>query len=126
MLAKHRIVTDSLNDGYEKQELTSSQKIGILSLIYKKGNPYNLEHWRSISILNIDYTIGERVLANRLQHIIHKIISHDQQGYTKTRLITFNLLTAAGYHWLIDYGNIDGAIAFIDFRKAYDTVDSSI
>ena len=63
----------------------------MFSLLYKKGDPENMENWRPISLLNIDYKILARVLAQRLQKVLPKIISMDQQGYIKNRYIGYNI-----------------------------------
>ena len=60
------IVSNSINEGYFKGELSPFQKQCVLSLLYKKGDPENLENWRPISLLNTDYKIITRVLAIRL------------------------------------------------------------
>lgn len=117
------ILTEVLNDGFLRNELTFSQRTGALSLLYKKGDPTNLENWRPISLLNTDYKIAARVLADRLKKVIHKIINLDQQGYIKNRYIGYNLRQIQD---IIDYAEdlqIDGAILFVDFRKAFDTVE---
>lgn len=85
------LVTESLNNGLEKGELSSTQKFGVLSLIYKKGDPSNMENWRPVTILNTDYKIAAKALANRLKKVIHKLISGDQQGYIRERFIGFNI-----------------------------------
>ena len=50
----------------QKGELTHTQKQCIFSLLYKKGDPENLENWRPISLLNTDYQVFARVLVQRL------------------------------------------------------------
>ena len=72
------LLVNSLNHSYEKGELSSSQKHSILSLIYKKGDPNNIENWRPISLLSIDYKIATRCLSKRLQQVLPKLISMDQ------------------------------------------------
>ena len=61
------IITESLNESFEDKEMSYSQKISALSLIYKKGDPEDLENWRPISLLNNDYKLAARALANRLK-----------------------------------------------------------
>ena len=118
-----KLVINSLNHGFNKGELSHIQKTGIITLLFKKGDPQNLENWRPISLLNIDYKIATRILAQRIQKVLPKIINLDQQGYIKNRNISFNIRQIQD---VIDYSenlNLDGAILFLDFRKAYDTVD---
>ena len=117
------LLTLSFNESFEENELSNSQKISALSLIYKKGDPSSLENWRPISLLNVDYKIAARTLANRLKKVIHKIVHLDQQGYIKNRFIGYNLRQIQD---IIDYTDslqLEGAILFIDFRKAFDTVE---
>ena len=117
---KH-LVVNSINEGFHKGELSSLQKQGVLSLIFKKGDPENIENWRPISLLNTDYKILTRVLAMRLQKVLPNIINFDQQGYLKNRNIAFNIRQIQDVIDFTDNFNIDGIILFLDFRKAFDT-----
>ena len=120
---KTHLVINSLNEGYVKGELSQLQKQGVLSLLFKKGDPENLENWSPISLLNTDYKILTRTLAIRLQKVLPKIINLDQQGYLKNRNIAFNIRQIQDVIDYIETFNIDGVILFLDFRKAFDTVD---
>ena len=42
-----------------------------------------LKQWRPIFLLNTDYKIIAKVLANRLQSVNSTIVSQDQVGYIK-------------------------------------------
>ena len=50
-----------------------------------------LKNCRPISLLNVDYKILAKVLANRLQQVISRIISPDQAGYLNGRYIGDNI-----------------------------------
>ena len=116
-------LVEAFNEGYVKQELSYSQRTSLLSLIYKKGDPTNLENWRPISLLNVDYKIAAKTLANRLQKVLSKIINEDQQGYIKGRFIGYNIRQIQDILEYAEVQQIDGAMLFLDFRKAYDTVE---
>lgn len=114
---------NSINESYNSNQLSYTQRQSIISLIYKKGDPENLENWRPISLLNIDYKILTSCLASRMQKVLPKIIHTDQQGYIKERNIAYNIRQIQD---VIDYANIlnlEGAVLFLDFKKAFDTVD---
>ena len=117
------LLIKSFKSSFETGELTRSQKQSVFSLLFKKGNPEDLENWRPISLLNVDYKIIARILALRLQKILPKIINTDQQGFIKNRFIGNNIRQIQD---IIDYAellNIDGVILFLDFKKAFDTVE---
>ena len=117
------ILMNSLNAAYHKGELSPSQKRGILTLLYKKGDKSELSNWRPISLLNTDYKILAHVLANRLKKVINNLISNDQTGYIKGRNIGFIIRLIQD---VIDYcenNEHDGAILFLDFQKAFNTVN---
>ena len=61
-----------------------------MSLIFKKGNRLNIKNYRPISLANVDYKMLAFLLANRLQSVLDKLISHDQTGYIKGRFINSN------------------------------------
>lgn len=110
---------------FNHQELTSSQKIGVLSLLYKKNDPLNLDNYRPITLLNVDVKIIAYALAQRLKPILPKIIHNDQNGYVKNRYIGFNIRQIQD---IIEYSekySVEGAILFIDFSKAFDSLEWS-
>ena len=116
------LLIDSLNDGYVQGELSVSQKQGILTLLFKKGDRRVLDNWRPISLLNIDYKILARVLSQRLQKVLHQIVSFDQTGYIRGRSASDNIRLVQD---VIDYCTIlekQGLILFLDFKQAFDCV----
>lgn len=76
----------------EVKKLHSSARRGILNLIPKKdrGLLY-VANWRPITLLNTDYKILAKALANRIQKNINKLISPEQTGFMKGRNISSNI-----------------------------------
>lgn len=113
------------NEAFVKGNLTVSQRRGMIVLIFKKGDKLNLKNWRPISLLNIDYKIITKCLANRLRQVLHSIISPDQTCSVPGRSIE---QTTSFIRDLIEYvnqKNLPGAIICIDQMKAFDRVDWS-
>ncbi len=104
-------------------ECTASQYMGIIILLYKKGIREMIENWRPITLLNCDYKILEKVFANRLKHVISKIIKEDQKAYVKNRYIGDNARLMEDIIFECESNETDGAIILIDQSKAYDRVE---
>ncbi|KAL4347997.1 hypothetical protein GQ457_17G012790 [Hibiscus cannabinus] len=64
-------------------------------LIPKVRDPSSISHFRPISLCNVIYKIVAKVLANRLQNILHLCIDEAQSAFIPGRLITDNII--AGY-----------------------------
>ena len=73
--------------------------------------------------MNIDTKITAYTLAQRIKPLLHKIINTDQNGYIKNRYIGFIIRQIQD---IIDYAdkfNVEGAILFLDFSKAFDSLE---
>ena len=78
------------NYAFETGCLTVSQRRGIISLVFKKGDRTLLKNWRPISLLTTDYKILTKALANRLQRVLSLIVHSDQTASVKGRTINDN------------------------------------
>lgn len=87
-----KIVIRSLNDGFRKGELSSTQKEGVIVCIPKGDKPREfIKNWRPISLLNVVYKIGSAAIANRLKPVLPTLINNDQTGFIKNRYIGDNV-----------------------------------
>ena len=116
---------NALNDTYHKGQLAVSQKRGIIKFIPKKdGEPYYVKNLRPITLLNCDYKIATKAIANRLRNVIPKIIRNDQQtGIIKGRFAGENIRLINGIIYHSESNKIAGLLLFLDFEKAFDTVE---
>ena len=111
------------NYSYGRGELTESQKLGLVSLIYKKGDKADLNNWRPISLLNVDYKILAKVMANRLRKVIGKICNSDQCGYIPGREIGDAIIFTRD---VIEYAQIENKpliVISLDQTKAFDRLN---
>ena len=82
---------DSYNEAFLDGSLSDSKNTVLMSLIFKKGDHSNIKNYRPISLANVDYKILAFQLANGLQSVLDKLISHDQTGYIKGSFIGSNI-----------------------------------
>lgn len=87
---KHSLIS-AYNYAFEHGILHSSARRGILSLIPKKDrNLLKIKNWRPITLLNTDYKILSKTIANRIKKNLPALISHDQTGFMKGRNIKYS------------------------------------
>ena len=68
-------VVQSINSAFDKGELSICQKRGIITLLPKKEKPTDvLNNLRPVTLLNVDYEIATKVIANRLAKVLPDII----------------------------------------------------
>ena len=96
----------------------------FISLIPKNAGADSLENYRPISLCNFIYKIISKVLANRMQKVIHKIISPNQAAFIKGRSIHHNILLANDLVKDLHSKARGTKICFkADLRKAFDSVN---
>ena len=84
-------LVDVLNTCYASGSLSLSQRRGIISLVFKRGDRLDARNWRPITLLNVDYKLASRVLAGRLLKVIHVVVSKDQTCGVPGRFIGENV-----------------------------------
>jgi len=78
---------------------------------------------RPISLLNVDIKLLSYTLTQRLKKLLSKLINEDQTGYAKNRFIGFNLRQIQDIMDYSDIYKIKGAIIFLYFSKAFDSLE---
>ena len=85
----------------QDQKLNCTAREGFLSLADKPGkDPLELTNWRPLTLLNCDYKIFAKIIANRLKLVLPYLIHSDQTGFMKGRYITENIIHLQN---IIDY-----------------------
>ncbi len=106
----------------EKGEMPLSMLTGLVSIIYKKGSRDRLENYRPLSMLNNDYKILARVLANRIKRVIGTVVGNTQAYSIPGRDIAD---TISSIRDTIEFMKEDkgGIVVSLDLNKAFDRVD---
>ena len=116
-------LVDSLNQSFETGKLNPLQTQSIISLIPKKDKDLaELNNWRPISLLNTDYKIATKVIANRIKKILPNIIDSSQTGFIKGRYIGENIRLLFDLIEQTEENDIPGLLFFTDFEKAFDSI----
>ena len=113
----------SIYFSFQNQELTELQKQSVITLLPKPGKDnILLENWRPISLLNVDYKIATKVIANRIKNVLPKLIHETQTGFMKGRYIGENIRLIFETIDNVDEQNLPGILFFSDYEKAFDRI----
>ena len=121
------LLTMLFNHVLNTREYPSSWSTGIMCPIHKSGPTSDPTNYRGITLLNCMGKIFNAVLKNRLTEWAERteILRESQFGFRKNRRTTdcIFILNALIEQAKISKTNI--FICFVDFRKAFDSVDHS-
>ena len=112
-----------LNSCHRDGHLSLSQRSGVISLSFKKGDRLDICNWCLISLLNVDYKLASRVIAGWLLKVIHLVVDKDQTCGVPGHFIGKNV---AFLRNVVDYPTLSDVLVAtlpLDQEKAFDHVE---
>ncbi|CAH8459102.1 unnamed protein product [Schistosoma turkestanicum] len=108
---------------WDEEQVPSDWKEGYLIKIPKKGDLSKCENYRGITLLSIPGKVFNRVLLNRMKDFVDAQLRDQQAGFRKDRsctdqIATLRIIVEQSIEW-----NSPLYINFIDYEKAFDSVD---
>jgi hypothetical protein len=77
-----KIFLEVVDEVFHNSELSDCQ-YNWISVLHKGGDRDNIRDWRPITLLNTDYKIMSKLLANRAKLVLRKLIHSDQKGFVE-------------------------------------------
>lgn len=116
----HKVFLESIEFGC----LPASMTQGLINLIPKHSkDTLFLDHWHPICLLNNDYKIMALIFAKKIKNVLNNIIDESQSDFMKDRHIANNIRVVLDMLGYSDLVSEDSPILFLDFYKAFDTVE---
>ena len=114
---------DAIIYSYEQNILHKTARSGVLNLIPKPNkDSRKIENLRPITLLNVDYKILEKAMANRILAPLKEIIHSDQRGFLPGRQISVNIRKLLDVIEHCATHEKAGIIMSCDYNKCFDRV----
>ncbi|CAC5423453.1 unnamed protein product [Mytilus coruscus] len=111
----------------ENEELSRSMRYGNINIIFKnKGDQSDLKNFRPISLLDVDYKILARVMANRFKYVLPKVISPNQSCCILGKDISDTVASVRDIMDLVEMDDIEYYLLKLDQEKAFDRAGHDI
>ena len=108
----------------EQEELHETAKQGLLCLLPKaRKSMTKVQDRRPITLLNTDYKILSKAVANKIKPIIKDIIHVNQTGFIAERNIADNLIHIRNVIQHANKNKMKILMISIDFKKCFDTIE---
>ncbi|VDP37488.1 unnamed protein product [Schistosoma margrebowiei] len=120
--ATARILHILFNKIWDEEQVPTDWKEGLLNKV-PKGDLSNCNNYRVITLPSIPGKVFNRVLLNRIKNSVDPKLSDQQAGFCKDRsftdqIATLRIIVEQSIEW-----NSSLYINFIDYEKAFDSVD---
>ncbi|VDO71852.1 unnamed protein product, partial [Schistosoma curassoni] len=121
--ATARILHILFNKIWDEEQVQTDWKEGLLIKILKKGDLSKCDNYRGITLLSIPGNVSTMVLLNRMKDCVDTQLRDQQAGFRKDRsctdqIATLRIIVGQSLEW-----NSSLHINFIDYEKAFDSVD---
>ena len=115
-----------ITTAYQERRLPDQLMCGIINLIPKSDKDSRLlKNLRPITLLNTDYKVIEKTIANKLEPALQTLINQDQRGFMKERRISVNIRKIFELIQYCTENSIDAMILSMDFQKCFDKIEKN-
>ena len=87
------ILARVFNNILETKEMPARWKDGLLTIMFKKGDPEDIKNYRPLTLMNTDYKLFTSILMRRLVRGLGDAIGLHQSAFIPGRLIDDNIRT---------------------------------
>lgn len=119
----HQLLLDISNICFEDNICPHSWLSSTIIPVPKKGDLSLATNYRGISLLPIAAKIYNKLILNRIRPFLDPILRMNQNGFRKGRSTLSQILTLRRVLEEARNYNIDAVLVFVDFKKAFDSVD---
>ena len=116
-------LTNIFNNILRTKQIPDSWHEAKIVILFKKGDPKDIKNYRPISLLSHSYKIFTRLLQTRIERTLDENQPREQAGFRKGYSTTDHLQALNQIIEKSNEYNLPLCIGFIDYEKAFDTVE---
>ena len=116
------ILTSLFGSIWKNKNLTATQCMAIIILLFKKGDPRVLGNYQLISLTNANYKILAYLLSDQLSDHLSDVIAVNQMAYMSGHFIGTNIRYIQDTMSYFAEHSADSIILFLDYKKAFNSV----
>ena len=121
----HSLLLDLCNFSLLNNTTLNIWRQSQVTPVSKKGDLSLATNYRGISLLPIAAKIYNKLILNRIVPFVDPLLRPNQNGFRAGRSTISQILTLQRIIEESANSNLDAALVFIDFSKAFDSVDRS-
>lgn len=116
------ILAKIYNKTWAKEQIPNDWKKSIIVPIFKKGDKYDCNNYRGITLISTAMKIYEQIIDRKIKPIVENTLEESQSGFRKGRSIQDHLFTVK----LITERRLKQGkklyLGFVDLERAFDRV----
>ena len=116
-------LTNIFNNILRTKQIPDSWHEAKIVILFKKGDPKDIKNYRPISLLSHSYKIFTRLLQTRIERTLDENQPREQAGFRKGYSTSDHLQALNQIIEKSNEYNLPLCIGFIDYEKAFDTVE---
>ena len=115
------ILLELCNEVYNQNHIDRWRE-GCILPFPKKGDLGDAKNYRGITLTTISAKIYNKMLLNRIQPELERILRKNQNGFRKNRSTEGQILTVRRIIEGVKARNLPAVLLFVDFSKAFDSI----
>ncbi|CAD6190024.1 unnamed protein product [Caenorhabditis auriculariae] len=121
--ALNRLLAKRFSTYLKNNEIPEQWKVSKTILIPKKGDLTDLNNFRPISLLSVVYKLFTKIIVNRLEKKLDDFQPPSQAGFRRNFCCLDHIHTLTQVVERHREYHLPLALAFVDYRKAFDSVE---
>ena len=111
---------------WESERVPNDWRCGLIIRLPKKGNLMECGNWRGITLLPVAAKVLGKVINTRIRDAVDTMLRQEQAGFRRGRRTTEQIFILRNIIEQVIEWNANLYVCFVDFEKAFDSIDRGI